>query len=104
MSAYDDLAQHLAEINDLCCVINLLTWDARTQMPAGGTETRGQQLATVTRLAQERFAGDETGRLLDALEAEMSRERFAEDSYRYRSVRQAREAYDLMRRVPEGLL
>jgi carboxypeptidase Taq len=102
MTAYTDFQNRIAEINDLSCVINLLTWDTRTQMPAGGAATRGQQLATVTRLAQERFISYETGRLIAAAEAEVARE--APDSYRLRGVAQAREAYDIARRVPTELI
>ena len=102
MTAYSNFQHHFAEINDLCCVINLLTWDSRTQMPAGGAATRGQQLATVTRLAQARFTGDETGRLIDAAEAEVAGD--APDSYRVRSVRQAREAFEIARRIPAELM
>ena len=32
--------------------ISVLKWDARTQMPPGGGETRGYQLATLSRIAQ----------------------------------------------------
>ena len=65
MSAYEEFQAHIAQVNDLCCVINLLTWDARTQMPVGGSETRGLQLGTVTRITQELFASDRMARLLD---------------------------------------
>jgi len=102
MSAYDDFQRHFAEINDLCCVINLLTWDARTQMPAGGAATRGEQLATVTRLAQERFIGDETARLLDAAQEEVSGD--LPDSHRVRAVYQALESYDIARSIPVALM
>jgi len=47
--------QRSAELNDLLCVLNLLNWDARTQMPPGGSVTRAQQLATLTGLARERL-------------------------------------------------
>lgn len=106
MSAYEAFCNHFSEINDLCCVINLLTWDSRTQMPPGGAGTRGQQLATVTRLAQARFVSDETGRLIDRAAAEVEAGTAADstDSYRLRAVAQAREAYDIARRVPEDLL
>jgi carboxypeptidase Taq len=106
MSAYEDFNSHFAEINDLCCVINLLTWDSRTQMPPGGAGTRGQQLATVTRLAQARFVSEETGRLIDRAVAEIGADTTADsaDSYRLRAVHQAREAYDIARRVPQELL
>lgn len=102
MTAYADFQRCFAEINDLCCVINLLTWDGRTQMPPGGAATRGNQLATVTRLAQERFTSDETGRLIAAAEDEVAGD--PPDSYRARAVYQAREAYDLARRIPAGLM
>jgi len=102
MSAYSDFQARMAEINDLCCVINLLNWDTRTQMPAGGAATRGQQLATVTRLAQERFTSQETGKLIAQAEAEVAGD--APDSYRLRSVAQALEAYHLARRVPVELM
>lgn len=102
MSAYTDFQDHIAQINDLCCVINLLTWDGRTQMPTGGAETRGSQLATVSRLAQELFAGDQTARLLEGAEAAVSAE--DPDSYRVRAVRQVREAYQIARRIPAALV
>lgn len=102
MSAYDEFQAHIAQINDLCCVINLLTWDARTQMPAGGSETRGMQLSTVTRIAQEMFAGDRTAHLLDDAEAEAAGDEA--DSYRICSVRQVREAYEIARRIPIDLV
>ena len=102
MSAYEEFQAHIAQVNDLCCVINLLTWDARTQMPVGGSETRGLQLGTVTRIAQELFASDRTARLLDGAEAEVaSRD---PDSYPVRSVRQVREAYEIARRIPLDLV
>jgi carboxypeptidase Taq len=102
MTAYTDFQNHIAEINDLCCVINLLTWDGRTQMPPGGATTRGNQLATVTRIAQARFTSDETGRLIATAEAEVASE--TPDAYRVRAVSQAREAYDIARRVPTDLM
>lgn len=102
MSAYQEFSEHIGQINDLCCVINLLTWDSRTQMPPGGNESRGVQLGTVARMAQELFAGERTARLLDAAEAEVNGEN--PDSTRVRSVRQAREAYELTRRVPVQLV
>jgi len=102
MTAYTDFQRRFAEINDLCCVINLLTWDGRTQMPPAAAATRGHQLATVTRRAQELFTSDATGRLIAAAEAEVAGD--PADSYRVRAVYQAREAYDLARRVPVDLM
>jgi carboxypeptidase Taq len=64
MSAYRLLGEQVAQINDILNAISVLTWDARTQMPPGGVETRGQQIATLSSLAQERLTG---GPLRDAL-------------------------------------
>jgi carboxypeptidase Taq len=102
MTAYDKFEQHIAQVNDLCCVLNLLNWDTRTQMPAGGNETRGNQMGTIARLAQELFTGEKTARLLDDVEAEIAGE--PPDSYRVRAVSQARQAYELSRRVPAELV
>jgi carboxypeptidase Taq len=71
-------------------------------MPSGGTQTRGQQLATLSRLAQDHFASDTTARLLDAAETEIHGE--DPDSYRVRAVRQTRQYYEIKRRIPADLV
>ncbi len=48
-----DFTARIGRINDLLCSVNLLQWDARVMMPAGGAETRGQQIATLKGLARE---------------------------------------------------
>lgn len=102
MTAYSEFSERVAQINDLLCAANALTWDSRTQMPAGGAETRGQQIATLSSLAQELFAGDSMARLLDRAEAEVAGE--DPDSIRVRSVRVAREAHAVARRIPVALV
>ena len=91
MTAYEKLAAHIAEYNDLLNILNTLKWDMRTQMPAGGAATRGSQLATLSKLAKQIFASDETARLLDAAEAEIAGT--DRDAYQLRAVQQTREAY-----------
>jgi carboxypeptidase Taq len=39
-----ELAARIGRLNDVLCTVNMLNWDARKQMPAGGAETRGQQM------------------------------------------------------------
>ena len=51
------LARETARLNDLLCAINLLSWDARTQMPAAGNAARGHQVATLTSLAWDIATG-----------------------------------------------
>ena len=102
MSAYDRFAAQVGEINDLLCAANTLVWDSRTQMPTGGAETRGQQLATLSRLAQERLVSDEMARLIEDAEAEVAGE--DGDSYRVRGVKATREAHTIARRIPMELV
>ena len=102
MTAYDNFQRHIAELSDILNAISVLKWDARTNMPPGGSTTRGYQLATLSRIAHHHFAGDETARILDAVEAEIANE--DTDSYRVRAVRQTRPIYDIVRRIPAELL
>ncbi|MFN8484119.1 MAG: carboxypeptidase M32 [Anaerolineae bacterium] len=102
MTAYQDFQAHIASINDLLVTLSVLQWDARTQMPPGGSETRGHQMATLSALAADQFAGEKTARLLDAAEAEVQGD--DPDSYRVRAVRQTREAYAIARRIPSSLV
>ena len=101
MSAYEALQTRIAEINDLLNTINILNWDARTQMPAGGAETRGQQLATLSRIVQERFTSEAFADCLTRAESELGGA--DPESYAVRAVRQTREAFDVARRIPPGL-
>lgn len=102
MTAYDDLQQHIAEYNDLLNILNTLKWDMRTQMPSGGAETRGNQLATLNKIAKEKFASETTAKLLDKAEAEVADE--DPDSYRVRAVQQTRQYYDIQNRIPAELV
>ncbi len=49
----DNLEVRVGRLNDVLCAVNALNWDARTQMPAQGAETRGQQVATLMGIARE---------------------------------------------------
>jgi carboxypeptidase Taq len=62
----------LAEHNDLESAASVLRWDQATYMPSGGSEARGRQLATLDRLAHDRIADPDLGRLLDRLQSRVS--------------------------------
>jgi len=64
---FEELQTRLREINDLEAAAALLNWDQTTYMPPGGAEARGRQLATLARVAHEKFTDDAIGRLLDDL-------------------------------------
>jgi carboxypeptidase Taq len=66
-SPFERLRERLAEVSDLTKAATLLVWDQRVMMPPGGAEARAEALATVSRIAQERFIDDEVGSLLEEL-------------------------------------
>ena len=57
----------MLEINDLEMATAVLFWDQSTYMPAGGAEARGRHIATVGRIAHEKFTEAAVGKLLDEL-------------------------------------
>ncbi|GIV96696.1 MAG: carboxypeptidase Taq [Herpetosiphonaceae bacterium] len=61
------LKHHLVEINDLRSAAALLHWDQSTYMPPGGAAARGRQIATLSRLAHEKFIDPAVGTLLEEL-------------------------------------
>ncbi|TJZ89461.1 carboxypeptidase M32 [Paracoccus gahaiensis] len=48
-----DLQTRIGRLNDVLCTVNILNWDARTQMASGGAETRGHQVATLMGIARQ---------------------------------------------------
>ena len=63
-SALDTLNERIREVADLRHAADLLEWDERVCMPAGGATTHGEMQATVRRLAHEKFTTAEVGDLL----------------------------------------
>ncbi len=74
-----ELKKRLAEVDDLASASYLLGWDQQTHMPPGGAEARGRQMATLQRLAHEKFTDDAVGHLLDDLRAEYVDSPYASD-------------------------
>src|SRR5438034_11718114 len=58
------LRQILGEVFDLQHAASVLSWDQDTYMPPGGLRNRADQVATLRRVAHERFITDEVGELL----------------------------------------
>src|SRR5437764_1883433 len=96
------LRELLAEVFDLQHAAALLGWDQDTYMPAGGVRNRAEQVATLRRVAHERFITDEVGELLERAEADTAG--MAEEADERSLVRVARREYDKARRLPADLI
>lgn len=96
------LRERVAAVNDVLNATSVLTWDSRTMMPAGGAETRGFQIATLTRIARDLLLAAETERALE--EAERAVDTLAQESAERRMVQQVRHAFDHHRKVPAALI
>ena len=98
--------ERVAEINDLLCAVSVLNWDASVVMPPGGQEGRARQLASLTRVVRERLVGEEMRRDLELAERSVAGLAASglQAEYLRREVAQAREAVDLLRRIPDRLV
>jgi len=94
--------REIGRLNDVLCAINLLGWDARTQMPAGAARMRGAQVATLTGLAR----GIATGRAIrDAIAMELDGlDDRPESALRRRALLDTQAAIRIADRIPESLV
>jgi carboxypeptidase Taq len=100
-SQYQQLRDRLGEIHDLNKIGWVLNWDQRTMMAPGGAGVRAEQIATINRIAHEKFTADEVGGLLDALRGLEESE--PADSEAAALIRRTRYDYERERRVPGEL-
>ena len=92
----NQLKEILGEVSDLNHAASVLSWDQQVNMPPGGGEARGQQLATLGKLSHEKSTSDKVGKLLDDLKQEFA----GSDSDDAALVRVAARNYDKTMRVP----
>jgi carboxypeptidase Taq len=95
-----ELKSRLLEIHDLNSAAALLSWDQTTYMPPGGAAARGRQLATLGRLAHEKFIDPEIGRLLDDLRPYA--ESLPYDSEDASLIRVTRRQYEKQVKIPSA--
>jgi len=94
----EQLKEKLGEVADIGRAASVLGWDQQVNMPPGGNEARGRQLATLSKIAQEKFITDEVGRLIDDLKQELNGADSASDEAAM--LRVAGRNYDKAKRVP----
>ncbi len=97
-----ELKTRLLEVDDLNSAVSLLSWDQSTYMPPGGAASRGRQMATLGRLAHEKFTDPAIGKLLDELRP--YGESLPYDSDDASLLRVTQRNYDKLTKVPAQLL
>ena len=97
-----ELKERLLEIDDLKRAYAVLEWDQSTYLPSGGAESRGRHLATLARLAQEKFVEPAIGKLLDALQPYA--DSLPYDSDEASLVRLTRREYERAIRIPPAFV
>jgi carboxypeptidase Taq len=94
----DELKLRLGEIADLNHAAALLGWDQQTYMPRKAAESRGNQLATLSRISHEKFTSEEIGALIEAAKQETAS--MDPDSDEARLVEVVSRDYEKATRVP----
>jgi carboxypeptidase Taq len=94
----DKLRKMLGEVFDIQATVSVLGWDQQTYMPPGGSKGRAMQLATLSRIAHEKFVGEAMGAAIDAAEQEAAD--LDPDSDEARLVRKTKRDYEKHRKVP----
>ena len=97
----DELKTRLREITNINQALMILAWDQETYMPPGGNAARGRQMATLSRLAQEKLIEPEMGKLIE--KAENEAEALAWDSDEAALIRNTRRQFDRLTKVPTEL-
>jgi carboxypeptidase Taq len=98
---FAELANRLHEIHDINKSAQVLAWDQQTMMAPKGARIRAEQLATLGRIAHEKFTSPEIARLLEDLRPFEESQPY--DSFEASLVRVTRRDYDKLVRVPPEL-
>ena len=98
----NQLKEILGEVSDINRAAAVLSWDQQVNMPSAGGEARGRHLATLGKIAQEKFISDEVGKLLEDLKKELNGSDPSSDEAAM--IRVAARKYDKARRVPPSYI
>ena len=103
-SQLQQLREALAEVEDLRHAAGVAEWDQQTQMPPRGAAARAEVLATLEKVAHEKFVAAEIGQLLEGAASELERAgRQDPDDDDVALVRHTRRHWEKARRVPTEL-
>ena len=97
-----DLKTRLTEVADLESACAVLCWDQATFMPPGGAPARARQMATLEKLAHEKFTDPAIGELLDELQSWQSSLDY--DSDQAGLLRATRRKYEKAAKVPADFM
>ena len=95
------LRSRLGMLADLDGATELAVWDQQCKMPPEGGPARADVLSTLASLRHDMFTAEETGRLLDAADAEC--DRTDPDSDDVRLIEVTRRRWEKAKRVPTEL-
>ncbi|TFG72752.1 MAG: carboxypeptidase M32 [Anaerolineales bacterium] len=96
------LIERLQEVDDLESASAVLDWDQATYLPPEGAAARGRQLATLGRLAHEKFTDPLIGTLLDKLQT--YEKDLPYDSDDASLIRATRRQYEKKTKVPSAFM
>lgn len=98
----NELKTRLIEVSDIQSATAVLGWDQSTYMPPASAPTRGRQMATLSRIAHEKFTDKTIGNLLDSLELSLKDTPYDSDDAAL--LRKTRHDYDIATKVPSDFL
>ena len=98
----EKLKEILGEVSDISHATAVLGWDLQVNIPPKGHEARGQQLASLSKIAHEKSTTDEVGKLLDDLKKEFDGADSASDEAAM--IRVASRNYEKATRVPSEFI
>jgi carboxypeptidase Taq len=101
MDSLSRLNALIAEVVDLHHAAALIEWDEQVFMPPGGAETHGEMVATIRKIAHEKFTTDAIGKALEDARRNAPGE---DDSDASRLVAIASHDYDKALRVPSAFV
>jgi carboxypeptidase Taq len=98
---FDELRTRLAEIADLVKTASVLGWDQHVMMPPRGAAIRAEQMATVGRIAHQKFISADVGKLIDELRGWGEHQEY--DSLEASLIRVAAKDWEKASKVPADL-